>query len=66
MTQTVWMSDQGDRYHATEDCHALLSGQVGGLAQDYELHSVKSVTVAEAESRGKTACLVCGGTAESS
>jgi len=60
MTQTVWTTGQGSRYHVRENCTGLTSGQDGSQVQDYEVHPVEAVTVAEAEHRGKTACLVCG------
>ncbi|MFE4651538.1 hypothetical protein [Streptomyces sp. NPDC056707] len=61
MTQTVWMTGEGDRYHAHEDCRALLSGQEGSAVQDYELRPVELVSVVDAQRRGKTACQICGG-----
>ncbi|MEW2260406.1 hypothetical protein [Streptomyces sp. NPDC047869] len=56
MTQTVWVSGEGDRYHMREDCSSLRSGQDGGAPQDYELRQVVPMPEAEAQAAGKKPC----------
>ncbi|WP_326755105.1 hypothetical protein OH738_10750 [Streptomyces hirsutus] len=66
MGQTVWMTAEGDRYHAREDCRGLVSGQQGGEAQGFELRPVEQLQAGQAEQRGKTACGICGGSEQGS
>ncbi|MER6748063.1 hypothetical protein [Streptomyces fungicidicus] len=63
MSKTVWMTADGDRYHAREGCHALASGQQGSDVQGFEVKPVEQITESDAQFRGRTACLICGGPA---
>ncbi|CAM5332173.1 hypothetical protein [Streptomyces aurantiogriseus] len=60
MSKTVWMTAKGDRYHAREDCRALVSGQQGSDVQGYEVQPVEQISEDEARLRGRIACLTCG------
>jgi hypothetical protein len=57
MTQTVWVSGKGDKFHVREECSSLASGQDGGEAQGYELHRVVPMSLADAQAAGKKPCL---------
>ncbi|MFF5249060.1 hypothetical protein ACFY3V_32670 [Streptosporangium sp. NPDC000095] len=54
----VLVTDTGERYHASE-CWALRAGQQGGEALGFDIHRIRSVSVADAEAEGKTPCKVC-------
>ncbi|MGW2706965.1 hypothetical protein [Streptomyces sp. NPDC001340] len=60
MSKTVWMTAEGDRYHAQEDCRALTSGQQGSEVQGFEVRPVEQISESDAQLRGRTACLICG------
>ncbi|MEV4111418.1 hypothetical protein [Nonomuraea sp. NPDC049695] len=58
----VWMTEAGDRYHASRDCLGLQAGQQGGEAQGYKLREIVEMDLNAASAAGKTACGTCGGT----
>jgi hypothetical protein len=58
----VYVTGAGDRYHASDDCIGLRSGQEGGQAQGYDLREIVDMELSSAIAAGKTACKSCGGT----
>lgn len=58
MTEVI-TTDAGDRYHATSDCWGLRAGQQGGEVLGFDIHRIRSASIAEAEAEGKTPCKVC-------
>jgi hypothetical protein len=62
MSETVYITAQGDKYHARSNCSGITDAQKSGLTQGYELHEPEAVTLAEAQERGKgRPCMTCIG-----
>jgi hypothetical protein len=52
-------TDASDRYHATADCWGFKAGRQGGEVLGFDIHRIRSVSIAEAEAESKTPCKVC-------
>lgn len=58
--ETVYTTKAGHRFHASDNCRALNSGQVlyGGWG-DLRVHHIEETSIVEAMGRGREACATC-------
>jgi hypothetical protein len=64
MSEIVYITARGDRYHASPDCSGITGAQKAAVTMGYEVFEPEEVTIAEAHQRGKgVPCPTCGGSA---
>ncbi|WP_344899030.1 hypothetical protein [Actinomadura meridiana] len=64
MSETLYITAQGDRCHARPDCSGITGAHKAAVTLGYEVFEPEEVTLAEAQQRGKGAsCPTCSGSA---
>lgn len=60
MSDTVYVTARGDRYHARPDCSGITGPHKTALTQGYEVFEPEAVTLAQGQERGKgVPCPAC-------
>ncbi|GAA2112585.1 hypothetical protein [Actinomadura alba] len=61
MSEAVFITAQGDKYHARRNCSGITGAQKSAREQGYKVYEPEAVTLAEARERGKgVPCATCG------
>lgn len=59
LTKMVYVTKGGSVFHRQPDCSALLEGQRKALRFGQQIHDPLPVTLRDAESAGRGACILC-------